>query len=505
MPIVVNTNVPSINAQRQLSQVNRSLNRSLERLASGLRINKAGDDAAGLAIANGLGSQVRGLTQATRNAGDALSLIGTAEGSVSMQTEILQRIRELSIQAANDINSGDNRAAIQEEVDAQVEELTRIANTTEFNGLNLMDGSFTNKKIQVGAFASQTIDISLGDFRANKMGQIAIDTGSSQVAVGALAGMAISGNSADGAGDVWFKVGSETYTVAATTNDGTSAYFADTSALAKATAINAISAQSGVTATVEAATLEGNGAITSMTIAANDNLYINGVEIFDEANGTVSVGDTLWTANDGNGKLRSMINAKSNETGVTASLTAGNDLLLTAADGRNITVENVGTTEVGFLSGDGTLGTATHNGSGQLTLQSYKAFDLHVGSTGGQDTLGFGTGDTNFALDAAYAVNLIDVTTQTGADKAITIVDAALNELAEAQSSLGAITNRLENTITNLEVSIENMSAAESRIRDADFAAETANLTRAQIIQQSSVAVLSQANLSPQAALSLLG
>ena len=505
MSIVVNTNVASINAQRQLSKVNSSLNTSLERLASGLRINKAGDDAAGLAIANGLASQVRGLTQATRNAGDALSLIGTAEGAVDTQQEILQRIRELAIQAANDVNSGDNRAAIQEEVDAQIEELTRIANNTEFNGLNLMDGSFSNKKVQVGAFSAQTIDITLGDFRANKMGQIAIDTGSSQAAMGTVAGTAISGNGADGAGDVWFKVGSETFTVGASTNDGVSAYYASTSAIAKVEAINAVSAQSGVTATVEEATLTGNGTVGAMTIVANDRLYINGVEIFDEANGSVSVGDVLWTANDANGKLRSLINAKSNETGVVASLDSSNDLVLTAEDGRNITV-NTNAVETGFTSADGSASyVATHNASGQIKLQSYKAFDLHVGTTGGQDTLGFGTGDTSFALDSSYAVNLIDVTTQTGADTAITIVDAALNKLSGAQSSLGAITNRLENTITNLEVSIENMSAAESRIRDADFAAETANLTRAQIIQQSSVAVLSQANLTPQAALSLLG
>jgi flagellin len=171
--LVINTNVASINGQRHLFRSSGSLSKALERLSSGLRINRAGDDAAGLAISENLRSQVRGLNMAARNAGDGISLIQTAEGAINTYTEIIQRMRELSIQSASDVNSAQNRAAIQLEVDAQLEELQRIATTLNFNGLKLFDGTFTTKKIQVGADYNQSLDIDVGDLRTNQIGAVA--------------------------------------------------------------------------------------------------------------------------------------------------------------------------------------------------------------------------------------------------------------------------------------------------------------------------------------------
>jgi len=479
MPIVVNTNISSINAQRNLSLINRSYDKSLERLASGLRINKAGDDAAGLAIADGLNSQVRGLTQAVRNANDGLSVVGVAEGTLTTQVTILQRIRELSIQAANDINSSDNRGAIQQEISTQIDELTRLGNTTEFNGQMLLNGLFQSKKIQVGAFAGQTIDISIGDFRATGMGQIATQTGS-----------AVDTNAIAGGGDLTIN----TVSVDASTDDGVSTYMSSASALAKANAINSVSSQTGVTATAQDATATFNLQTGGGNIATTTNLVINGVTIFNNEAFAVQ-------SNDADGTIRNKINAKSAQTGVVASLTgtgAGTRIQLTAADGRNVEATTTAAGAQGTALGINT----TRYGYGTVTLTSYD--DFNIGGTGNPTNL-IGIASGTYSVDPSKVVSAIDVTTQTGANTAIQIVDSALNKVASAQADLGALTNRLENTISNLEISIENLSAAESRIRDADFAQETANLTRAQIIQQSAIAVLTQANVKPQAALTLIG
>jgi flagellin len=475
MSIVVNTNIPSINAQRSLNVINRSMDKALERLASGLRINHAGDDAAGLAIADGLQSQVRGLGQAVRNSSDGLSVVGTAEGSLTTQVTILQRIRELAVQAANDINSATNRGAIQDEILAQVDELTRLGNTTEFNGQLLMNGTFTNKKIQVGAYSGQTITISLGDFRAAQMGTIAQTTGATAIDTT---------TNASGA-TITTTQGSATLT--ASQSDGVSTVNSSGSAIAKAASINQSYGTTGVSASVVETTILG-GVIAAAVggTAVAGTMTINGVSIFTAGAFTVYGADTT-------GSLRAAINAQSNSTGVTAALDGTSAIVLTAADGRNINLVTVGSTVAtsGFAATNSTTG-------GRIKMTATEQFTI----TGAANILG-ATG--TITLDANKAVNKIDVTTQVGADTAIQIVDSALKKVADAQGALGALSNRLENTISNLQISIENLSASESRIRDADFAAETAALTRAQIIQQAGIAVLSQANLRPQAALSLIG
>jgi len=476
MSIVVNTNVSSLNAQRNLAKVGKSLDTAMERLASGLRINHAGDDAAGLAIATGIDSQVKGLNQAVRNANDGLSVVGTAEGALNTQVDILQRIRELSVQAANDINSANNRASIQEEIDAQVSELTRLGNTTEFNGQNLMNGLFQNKQLQVGAYANQTISMSLGDFRATGMGQIATTTGgvvNTTALSGAGTGFTLNGTA-----------------IGATASDGVSTVFATASALAKANAINASSSQTGVTATAGSAVYTAGAAVPgagSVGGAAN-TLTLNGVSVLGTAFTTA--------ANDSDGQIVNRINQKSNQTGVVASYTgagAATRIVLTAADGRNIQAVAAGTVAA-------QTGIATANTYGTVSLSSNS--DIVIGGTQVAD-VGFAAGTV--VVDPNSTVSKVDVTTQAGATTGIQIIDAALKKVADAQAQLGALSNRLTNTINNIQVSVENLSASVSRIRDADFAVETANMTRAQIIQQSSIAVLTQANTRPQSALTLLG
>jgi len=482
MAITVNTNISSINAQRNLTKSTNALDKAMQRLSSGLRINSAGDDAAGLAISTGITSQTNGLTQAERNANDGLSVVGTAEGALDTQTTILQRIRELAVQASNDINSSDDRESIQSEIDAQVEELTRLGNTTTFNGINLLDGSFSNKQLQVGAYANQTISVSLGDFRSSAMGYIATTEGdavtSTAIAGGGdftITSYARSGNS------------STLTTVGASADDGVSYTNASASAIAKANAINAVSANSGVTATVNATSVTGVAVSGTGTLNSTNQLTINGVAIFDT--------DTTLTgtaATDG-ATVAASINAKSGKTGVTATADSSGILTLEASDGRNITVAVAGT-----ASTSTGLSAATTYGS--ISLSSSKAFSL---SGAGATASGFAAG--NVALDTTQNVNAIDVTTQANAETAIQIVDSALGSVSDAQSTLGALSNRLDNTISNIEIANENLSAANSRITDTDFASETANMTRAQIIQQSSVAVLTQANSTPQIALTLLG
>ncbi len=469
--LVINTNIPSLNGQRHLFRSTGSLTKALERLSSGLRINRAGDDAAGLAISENLRSQVRGLNMAARNAGDGISLIQTAEGAINTYTEIIQRMRELSIQAASDVNSAQNRAAIQLEVSSQLEELQRIATTLNFNGLNLFDGSFTTKKIQVGADYNQFLDIDVGDLRTNQIGAVAQTTGVSV------------NTTALGAGDILING----YQIQAAVDDGISTTSPLASAIAKATAINATTSEHKVTASVEATTVTGGAAVATGSLNAANNITINNVT-FGSATDIIT-----FLASDADGALTRAINSQTNVTGVVATISAG-VLVLTAADGRNITTSAAGT-------GTALTGIAAGTVGGQIKLTADNAFIVSDGTGDALTLIGF---EGSQAIDNTTAINTIDVTTFDNAQDAILTIDNALRQINEIRAELGALTNRLEFTIQNLMISAENLSASDSRIRDADFAAETAALTRAQILQQSGVAVLAQANLTPQAALTLL-
>ena len=467
MALTINTNSASLNAQRNLNINLNGLSKTFQRLSSGLRINQASDDAAGLAISTGLTSQIRGLNQAVRNAGDGLSLLGTAESAIGEQTNLLQRVRELAVQAASDTNSTANRSSLNDEVSSLVTELGRIAETVQFNGLNLLDGTFTSKELQVGAYsgANQRISIDLEGTTAESLGQ-AFTLGTGATAVGTTAAAS---------GDITITSGGVTTLVGASTADGVSTAGDDSSALSFANAINAVTGKTGVTA--EAINNYTNAAQTAGTIASND-LVINGVNI-----GAV----TLAGASDTS--LLDAINAVSDSTGVTATLGANNKLTLNAEDGRNIVVltANSGDTFSGLADGTHRGGVALTGGEGFTVADASNRINVSGAATEGTDN-----------------VSTIDITTKTGANTAIEIVDRALAQINSRRSGIGAQVSRLNSVMSNLSAVSENLSASNSRIMDADFASETASLTRTQILQQASISILAQANQAPQLALSLL-
>jgi flagellin len=623
MAIVVNTNVSSLNAQRNLVSTGSLQARSLQRLSSGLRINSAKDDAAGLAISDRMNSQVRGLNQAVRNANDGISLSQTAEGALQESTSILQRVRELAIQSANATNSASDRAALQGEVGQLISELDRIATTTSFNGIKMLDGTFSAKAFQIGSEANQTISLSVAGARSSSLGSwggvsssvvsAAVVDGTAPVAWTASSTIAIDGTS-----------------IGASVADANIAGWSAGSAAAKTAAINAKTVDTGVTATATTS-VAGAAPIGSSSLASG-GLKLNGIAVGPIASATTAVGQGSNAAD--------AINAISTQSGVTATYsTTSGALTLTAADGRDIKIEagtataagvaqvlnatgltaadtgstaaTAGTDTVTFgikavvgetvtLNGviftfadtagadaytvvdatHVTVGTDIAGGSvtasadalegafdaakvtGQATATALAPLDIDnvagvatvtdtraglaatvgrttaastaavvqdvTGLNGAVDANAYNTnGGTislfapeNFTLTGtgtgladgglgSYAPALSQlssaaVDTVVNANSTISIVDAALSQINSMRGDLGAIQNRFESAISNMMNVSENISAAKSRVVDADFASETANLTKAQILQQAGLAMLAQANQVPQAALTLL-
>jgi flagellin len=392
MALSVITNTSSLNAQRNLNKSGEGLATSMQRLSSGMRINSAKDDAAGLQISNRLTSQINGLGVAQRNANDGISMAQTAEGAMQASTDILQRMRELALQSANASNSSDDRAALQKEVTALNDELTRIADTTSFGDQKLLDGTFGTKSFQVGSNANETIDMTLTSIKATDLGRV------------------------DG----------QTLTVGAYDND------------------NVGIADETVTFTVV------NDAGTTSSIS------------FDIATGA-GTDDVIDAINENVGSL-----------GITATSDGSGSITFSTSN----TVASVATTS--SIAAD----------AGAFTTASTAA------TVGADDSSTAGT-----------AVGSIDISGAdgTGAQSAIASIDAALKQIDEQRADLGAIQNRFGHTISNLANIQENVSASRSRIQDTDFAVETAQMTKNQILQQAGTSILAQANQLPQAALSLIG
>lgn len=474
MALSININVPSLNAQRHLDETTSSYNTALERLSSGLRINSASDDAAGLAISDGLTAQTNGLNQASRNANDGLSLLGTAEAAISTQVDLVQRLRELAVQSSSDTNSSTNRAALNEEASQLISEFERVARTSEFNGVSLLDGSFTSKSLQIGAnsSANDRISVDLDSTRSADIG--------SAYTLATTAGTGVSGTALT-ADEMQVVVDGTSYSVGASVDDG---YGDAGSALAVATAINAISSDTGVSASAETV-ITGVAAQTAGSTATGD-VSINGVDIDGV---TTSVGGSA---------IISAINAKASETGVSAELNDSGIVELTASDGRDIdlVIANGAGTLTGLTAADGTT-----NKHGDVTMSSVNSFSV----SGDAADLALAGGATDASVDSTKNVGSVDLSSQDDSLEAIDILDTALTELDTMLANIGAQTNRLDSIISNLAVAAENASSANSQILDADFSSETATLTKSQILQQAGVAVLSQANQSPQLALSLLG
>ena len=597
MPSVINTNVASLNSQRSLNMSQASLATSLQRLSSGLRINSAKDDAAGLAISTRMSSQVTGLNQASRNANDGISLAQTAEGGLQSITDSLQRMRELSVQASNATNTATDRAALQQEVDTLVQQINTVASQTAFNGVKLLDGTFNAQSFQIGANSGEALTInSLASAKADALG-VGTTSSFSSTTAGAVATGAIAagGITVNGFG------------IGPSVRDGLSAAGSNDSAISKAAAFNAVSGQTGVTAKASATTLAGIANTAQAAIAgdATDFIYVNNVKL-----GAIAAGADAVTQG---ANVAAAFNAVSNQSGVTATFsTSTGAVSLTAADGRNISLIGAGTgadiantgltigaggdivaagasTGAALAAGDLTIngydigavaadaaatpgnnlaaainaltsktGVTATNNSGTLTLSAGEGQAITISgnlahatatetATGfSADQLGAGADETANAassnavitrgnitlsstnsagitlsgsdiarsgLSSAYTaatatfgagIASVDLTTATGAQNAIATIDSALANINSSRANLGALQNRFASVVSNLATTSENLTASRSRILDADFAAETANLSRGQIMQQAGTAMLAQANSLPQGVLSLL-
>ena len=574
---VINTNVMALNAQRQLNKSQGGLSTAMERLSSGLRINSAKDDAAGLAITDRMTSQVNGLGVAVRNANDGISVAQTAEGAMQEVTNILQRMRDLAVQSANGSNSDSDRASIQVEIDQLVSEIDRIGETTSFNGQKVLDGSFGTRTFHVGANANETIPVSTGDVRARALGtnpglvQSIGTRAAHQADAGGTQGIATAGASTDSValGDVVIYTGSDSTTAvdiaaakyggamsmsvtSGTANGLTSSGSKDTIGEGDvvfkiAERIKYIVDQGDLDGVYVSASTSFNAADISTTGGLLDG--INFAQAPNQQNrdvaagsigegrlqiNNVSIGPASFLDGDADGSLVNAINAKTQETGVTASMDNLGRLTLSNDTGKDILIR-IDTTvnaATGRVNGDSTVsGVKTaamlFGGGDTVAASGLTAISTQIRVSGNikltaDDTINVVDGNNNgsFAGFNAYqkvdgveqdnvaAVGSIvnaDVSTIKGANTTIETIDGAIKQIDDLRANLGAVQNRFGSTISNLENVAQNVSAARSRIKDADFAQETSNLTRNQILQQAGSAMLSQANAASQSVLSLLG
>jgi flagellin len=500
MALTINTNVASLNAQRNLARSQGDLATSMERLSSGLRINSAKDDAAGLAISDRMTSQIRGLNQAARNANDGISLSQTAEGAMQESTNILQRMRELAVQAANATNSAADRAALQAEVNQLKTEMNRIANSTTFNGLKILDGTFVSQQFQVGPNPNETIGVSIKSMVADDLGRYTLAPAD-----------AVNQTARQGTGSLTNPVlalpvpanntiPAQNLTINGGKGEAIIPIGAFSTAWDVATQITNNASKTGVTATAR----------TTVTI---DNLSADGIVSLTLGSGgnTATVNASITTTDMSN--LATVINDQSGTTGVTAVVDGGS-LRLIQAEGRNIELSEFthsaagGTVRAVGADGDttttlsGLLGSIVVSGTVELSSQDSYTATSSVGTAAGSVFNNAAGGDNVIAqLEAVTAIDISDIE---GANDALKIVDAALGKIDAQRGDLGALQNRFESTISNLQNVAENLTAARSRIMDADIAQETSEMTKSNILQQAGVSILTQANQTPQLALQLL-
>lgn len=508
MASTINTNIQSLNAQRNLATSQGSLSTSMQRLSSGLRINSAKDDAAGLAIAERMTSQVRGLNQAARNANDGISLAQVAEGALGNASTTLQRIRELAVQAANATNSASDRAALNAEVNQLTSELDRIAKTAQFNGQNILDGTFTSSTFQVGANANQTITATTGNFTTASYGNFRIghQAATTSSGVGDLVQGSTTGTNASTVvaaavppADAISLITADTLVVNGSAGSANVSVAGQDSAATVAAKINAQTGITGVSATARTTTDITPTAGQSFTLSVRSN-NTNAVSVAFTVGNPIN-GDTLSSA-------VTAFNDKTSITGITAKVNStGNGITLSNESGADIFVKN-GAGSGGAVTmgvGAGTQTAAAGESlyvTGAITLDSDKSFSVDapngVASTGVSYFVGAA------ATSQLQAVDQLDVSTFDSASRTLSIVDSAIQVIAGQRAKFGALQSRFENTISSLNTMSENLSASRSRIQDADFAVETANLARTQILQQAGTAMVAQANQLPQGVLALL-
>lgn len=508
MALTVNTNIASLNTQRNLNSSSNALATSMQRLSTGSRINSAKDDAAGLQISNRMTSQINGLGVAVRNANDGISVAQTAEGALQQSTNILQRMRDLALQSANGSNSSADRDSLQKEVGQLKTELDRIANTTSFGGQKILTGGFQGVSFQVGSNANETIGVSVASAQTKDLGTIntvsyasfafgGVGTAETTAAaatskVGAqnltftttTNGVAktaqVAVDAGDSAGDIAASINTNVSGVQASARTTVRLDFAALAAASDAVGIS-VNGQTLQTYTATAATantvvassfadqIATNSALSGIKVVNNGD---GTIDLIDESGSDISVGVTAST----NGSLTVVGRNYANDDDVGAAA-----VTLDAAD------EDV------RVSGD--IRFTTQRPADTFSLQTSSA-------TGGLATVT--TAQAGTVTELADRISDVDISSAQGAQDAIALIDSALAQIDANRSDLGAVQNRFENTIANLQNISENVSAARGRIQDTDFAAETANLSKNQILQQAGTAILAQAKQLPQAVLSLL-
>ncbi|MDC6453560.1 flagellin [Alphaproteobacteria bacterium] len=486
----VNTNMGAVVSAANMAKFGRELDTSIERLSSGLRINSAKDDAAGMAIVSKMEAQVRGVTQAIRNATDSQKLIDTSEGAHVETINILQRMRELAVQSANDTNQAIDRTFLNAEVTQLIAEIDRIANDATWNGANILDGTFSSKQFQLGANKNEKVTYSIDSAKSAAIGNYKI-TSTAADDQAATSGVL-----------------TDTLTVSGYIGSSTVSIAAGSTAKEAAALVNAKTAETGVTAS----------AITKVELS---NLLAAGTVSFTLGNGddTASVSAEVSSITD----LRSIkdaINAVAGTTGITAEMSSTSNaaVVLTHGTGADIILTGIGNTtaagdlDLAVLDADGASIAAAitidqsntaaddFHAYGQIDFNSHKTFT--VGAVTVADKTAFTRAASNTSdLDA---VSAISIGTASGAESAIAVIDGAINKINQSRADLGAISNRLDSTISNLTNVATNVEGSMSNIRDADFSIETSKLTRAQILTQAATSMLAQANTSKQSILALL-
>jgi flagellin len=497
---ILNTNISAIAAQNSLRTSGLNQSTAMERLSSGIRINSAKDDAAGLAISTRMTANIRGLAAAIRNANDGISLTQTAEGSLASIGDNLQRIRELAVQSANSSNNATDRAALHAEATQLVSEIDRVANNASFNGIKLLDGSYQDQSLQVGAGneLNDRISITIGSAKASSLG----------VGGGSSFSTTVTGSSVGSVALVAGGLSVNGYVVGGANDDGVSSSGSNTSGIAVAAAINAVSGQSGVTATVQKTERAGSTASGFTTAIQSGNVLINGVNI-----GAIAAATTQA---ERGGQMTAAINAKSGQTGVIATFnTTTGAVKLIAGDGRNISIAiGANSTQVItqsitglFHTQGGTNGAPVESvtrSSVKLTSSNQSGITVAGITDEALTAVGIGEGYSSSTATAGAGVSTVDLSTASGSQTALSTLDKAINTITDMRASMGAYQNRLTASISNLEVSSMNLQASRSRILDTDYAKETTNLAKSQIIQQAATAMLAQANQSSQSVLSLL-
>jgi flagellin len=467
MALIINTNISALTAQRNLTRAQGGLEKSIQRLSTGLRINNAADDAAGLAISDRLSAQIRGLNQAVRNANDGVSALQTADGSLNEVSNLLQRARELAVQSANDSNSATDRASLNSEVSNILAELDRLASTVQFNNRKLLDGTFSNAQFQIGANAYETVTFSLASVNTADLGA-----------------KVLAGNSMSSTGFTDL-----TATSAVTINGVSVSISAQTTIEGVINAINNKQGDTGATATKNAQTIVTDTGFAGLVTGETGTLTLNGVAI-SLSTGNANAASTFIAT----------VNGYTNQTGVVAATNSVGVTFTRSSGGAISFQETTGT----FGVGDSVASTASRTFNAGFTLSVDLNRTLSVVSSADGIDIGFTTAVTSTSVTSKI-LNGISIQNVSSSNDAISTIDFALSKLNRTRGDIGAVQNRFLSAISSLSVASENLVAARSRIQDADVAQETAELTRTQILIQAGVSVLAQANQLPSVALSLLG